>query len=340
MDQAAYTVEGLLTDESFLAYVLGTDPAAVWLWEDRLRRHPGQAPVIEEAASLIRLMAIRPAPLAQADLDVEVRKLEARLAGGRLRPVSAARPQASLWMRVAASLLLLLLPALLAWLLLFKPDPMLTYRTQAGESAVVVLPDSSAVFLSGNSTLRYPKDWQGRASRQVWLQGEAFFHVQPKPVAGGLKFLVHTGQASVEVLGTRFNVWNRNQNTRVVLNSGKVKVNVGKGRQPVVMAPGEMVELWRGSARPRKTKVALAAHPAQKESKVVFQDASIRRIVLVVKEYYGLQVRLQDSSIAELRISGTLPTNNEKSFLKALAIILDLEITKGKNKEVIFKRNP
>lgn len=347
MEQSAYTIEELLTDDSFLAYVLGTDPAAVRLWEERLRRRPQQAPVIEEAANLIRLMAIRPEPISQADIDQEVQQLEARLAGAHVRPVSAGRPggrQAAApwyWLRVAAAVLILLVPAVLAWQLYSKPADLITYRTAAGESTVVVLPDSSAVFLSGNSSLRCPKDWQGQTKRQVWLEGEAFFHVKPKQVPGGVKFLVHTAQASVEVLGTRFNVWNRNQQTRVVLNSGKVKVNVGKGgkRQPVFMEPGEMVELLANSSKPRKTKVALEAHPAQKESKIVFQDASIRRIVLVVKEYYGLEVRLQDSSIADLKISGTLPTNNEKNFFKALALILDLEITKANNKEVLFKRS-
>jgi transmembrane sensor len=348
MDQSAYTVEELLTDDSFLAYVLRTDQEAVRQWENRLRQHPEQASVIEEASHLIRLMRIKPEPIADAALEQEVQKLKARLSSAPVRPISAGRPDLKQawghysWQRVAASLLFLLVPAAIAWMLLSKPTELLSYQTSAGESTLVVLPDSSVVFMSGNSTLRFPQNWQSHSIREVWLEGEAFFHVQPKPVPGGVKFLVHAANATVEVLGTRFNVWNRNQKTKVVLSSGKVKVNVGEGdeRQPVFMEAGEMVELSANNPKPLKSKVTLAEHPAQKESKIVFQDAPIRRIALVVKEYYGLKVKLQDSSIADLKISGTLPTNNEESFFKALAIILDLEITKGtNNKEVIFKRN-
>ncbi|CAN5912079.1 pyoverdine signaling pathway anti-sigma factor FpvR [soil metagenome] len=346
MDQSAYTVEELLTDESFLAYVLRTDQEAVRQWENRLRQHPEQAPVIEEASHLIRLMAFKPEPIADAAIAQEVQKLETWLSSAPVRPISAGQPVLKQawgysWLRVAASLLFLLVPAVIAWMLLSKPAELLAYQTSAGESTVVVLPDSSVVFLSGNSTPRYPSNWQGQPTREVWLEGEAFFHVQPKPVPGGVKFLVHAAHATVEVLGTRFNVWNRDQKTKVVLSSGKVKVNVGEGdeRQPVFMEPGEMVELSASSPKPLKSKVTLEEHPAQKEKKIVFQDAPIRQIALVVKEYYDLKVKLHDSSIADLKISGTLPTNNEESFFKALAIILDLEITKGTDKEVIFKRN-
>jgi ferric-dicitrate binding protein FerR (iron transport regulator) len=344
---AAYTVEELLTDDTFLAYVLGTDPAAVRQWEDRLRRQPQHALVVGEARRLIRLLAIKPEPLAGATLEEEVQRLESRLAAAPVRPIAQGRPQErpgrvpTFWLRAAASLLFLLVSAVLAWTLLLKPTRWLTCRTAAGESKLVVLPDSSVVFLSGGSTLRYPRHWHNQGHREVWLQGDAFFHVRPKAVPGGLKFRVHAAGTTVEVLGTRFNVWNKGRQVRVVLNEGKVKVNVGKGqqRQPVFLEPGEMVEVPANRRQVRKSRVALAAHPAQKENKIVFEDAPVRRIALVVKEYYGLQVRLQDSAIADLRISGTLPTNNEERFFKALAIILDLKITKGPDKQVTFQRN-
>ena len=345
MDQPAYTVEQLLTDDSFLAYVLRTDPQAVRLWESRLRQQPHLAPLIEEATHFIQLMAIKPEPVCDTTLQQEAQKLEAHLSCAPLKPFSSGQPDvkqmwASSWLRVAASLLFLLVPALIAWVLLSKPSQLLSYQTPAGESMVVLLPDSSVVFLGGNSTLRYSANWQRQAMRQVWLEGEAFFHVRAKPLAGGVKFLVHAANATVEVLGTRFDVSNRGQKTKVILSSGKVKLQESNGRQAVFMKPGEMVELSDNSPKPVKSRVSLHAHPAQKENKVVFQDAPIGRIALVVEEFYGLKVKLQDSSIADLKISGTLPTNNQESFLKALAVILDLDITRGTNKQVIFKRNP
>src|SRR5690606_22589795 len=87
----------------------------------------------------------------------------------------------------------------------------------------------------------YPEDWDHQAVREVWLEGEAFFHVQEKSSPGGIKFIVHTEGVDVEVLGTRFNVRNRRHATEVVLNSGKVKLNFG-GKEEVLMEPGDLVE--------------------------------------------------------------------------------------------------
>lgn len=85
------------------------------------------------------------------------------------------------------------------------------YATQYGEQRVVELPDHSVVSLNANSTLRFRNDWsQANTLREVWLDGEAFFSVQKQEgAAGPAKFIVHTNDLDVEVLGTRFNVSNR-----------------------------------------------------------------------------------------------------------------------------------
>ncbi len=58
-------------------------------------------------------------------------------------------------------------------------------------------------------------------SREVWIEGEAFFSVKPSSVPRA--FLVHTASnMNVEVLGTTFNVVDRHGRMQVVLNSGKV----------------------------------------------------------------------------------------------------------------------
>ena len=87
MDQPAYTVAQLLTDDSFLAYLLRTDLKAVRLWESRLRQQPHLAPAIEEASHLIRLMAIKPEPVSDATLEQEAQKLNARLSCARLKAI-------------------------------------------------------------------------------------------------------------------------------------------------------------------------------------------------------------------------------------------------------------
>ena len=59
------------------------------------------------------------------------------------------------------------------------------------------------------------------------------------------KFVVHTGKVKVEVVGTRFNVRTRRSATKVVLSSGKVRLNIRRDAahdpEEVMMEPGELV---------------------------------------------------------------------------------------------------
>jgi ferric-dicitrate binding protein FerR (iron transport regulator) len=109
------------------------------------------------------------------------------------------------------------------------------------------------VLLNANSQLRTPARWPAGARREVWLEGEAFFQVTKKGAApgggtDGARFVVHTGQVDVAVLGTRFNVTNRRGQTTVTLNEGKVKLEEGDLDGAVIMEPGELVRL--GAAEP------------------------------------------------------------------------------------------
>ncbi len=52
------------------------------------------------------------------------------------------------------------------------------------------------------------------------MQGEAFFNVQP----GNIPFIVEFGSGRVEVLGTKFNVKKRRDETEILVTEGRVKV--------------------------------------------------------------------------------------------------------------------
>lgn len=339
-----YSVENLLADDSFLAYVYHTDKQSVKYWAERIKNHPEQAAIIAEATLIARTLAMKPMPVSEATLSEELEKLENTLSGSKiilLNPAADKKPPVwkSSWQSIAAAILLLLTTSLTLWFYSRESPEILAVTTKTGTSAMLLLPDSSLVFLSGNSTIRYNKDWQENAPRKVWLEGEAFFHVKPKLVAGGVKFQVHAGQAVVEVVGTRFNVLNRNNQTEVVLTSGKVnlKVNNGLAEKKMALVPGEKALLSNNNLSFRKNKINVQHYPILKEEKIIFEDTSIRKIVLLLREHYGIKVSLQDSAMADLTVSGSFPLNNEKVFLKTLAVVLNLNIEKGTNQEVFFR---
>jgi len=104
------------------------------------------------------------------------------------------------------------------------------FQTAAMETLEIKLPDNSVVLVNANSTLSYDEsDWDG--NRRINLDGEAYFEVEP-----GSKFKVITSNGSVQVLGTGFNVFNRNNSFKVGCTHGKVEVKAGEDQ--VILTKG------------------------------------------------------------------------------------------------------
>lgn len=88
------------------------------------------------------------------------------------------------------------------------------------------LSDGTRVWLSPNSTLKYPDKFVGN-SRMIALEGEAFFEVAPD---ANHPFIIQSGQVSTKVLGTSFNIsaYQQNPDISVTLVTGKVAVALQK----------------------------------------------------------------------------------------------------------------
>lgn len=205
------------------------------------------------------------------------------------------------------------------------------YKAAYGEKSKVVLPDGSEVMLNGNSTIKTGGDWD-KSAREVWLSGEAFFSV--KHTVGSKAFLVHTANGvTVEVLGTAFNVKSRTSGTQVVLQTGKVRLNVaGKnGTDTLTMKPGEIVEVAASS----KEQARIIVHPNKyiswQEQKMVFFNTPVQDIIRMIQETYGYDVIIKDPSILAVEVNGTIPNNNIDVLLKALEESFALKISKEGN---------
>ena len=101
----------------------------------------------------------------------------------------------------------------------FTSQSQTTITTQLAQKETVSLPDQSQVTLNAISSMSYSKDtWNEK--RAVSLEGEAFFKV-----AKGAKFDVKTHDGVVSVLGTSFNVKQRDQFFEVSCYEGLVSVS-------------------------------------------------------------------------------------------------------------------
>lgn len=197
--------------------------------------------------------------------------------------------------------------------------------TGFGETRSILLPDHSEVILNGNSRLTYSPDWT--KERKVMLTGEAFFkvvHTHNHQIFS----VVTADNFQVNVLGTQFVVSKRKTGTRVVLSEGKVQCLLKEQAREdsVVLRPGDLVEFDRSPSRYTLKKVDPSLYLAWKDQKLIFRNTSLKEITQVLEDTYGFTVRIDDASLLQRRISGSVPTTNVELLLEGISEACQVKI--------------
>jgi transmembrane sensor len=232
--------------------------------------------------------------------------------------------------KVAASFVVIVIASALFYNYFVK-ESLVIYQTKYGQVLKVVLPDRSVVMLNGNSSLKYNKNWNKVGTRQVWLQGEGFFSIVH--TENHQKFIVNTSrEVDIEVLGTEFNVTDRKDELRVVLSSGKVKLNVDKDKhEEVVMKPGNLVEFKGNDESYTRKDVDPSVYSSWTTDRMVFDNATLAEISNALQETYGLKLEFSDSSLMKETFSASFPKDDIDVLIKAIAKSFNLKILKNGN---------
>lgn len=320
------SVEDLAADESFQNWVNHTVPADIARWENWIAAHPHLHDKVEEAVAIIKVMqSLRRKEVAHRKKDLIIEDLHNRLHHAPASPKPRIFIKSSFF-RAAAAVLLVTMAGYTAYY--YSRQSLSRFHSEYGENKNVRLPDGSEVSLNANSGLTINKSWDQASSREVWLDGEAFFSVTHK--RSGQRFIVHTDNGDVIVIGTKFNVFNRRGKTQVVLSSGKVKVVSRNSSDTLVMEPGQMVELTAGNTRTKKS-VDVARFTSWRQNTLSFEDASLLDVAALIKDNYGYEVVWSDEKLKSIRFTYQLVGKDLDLLLATMSEALDLDIQKKDN---------
>lgn len=168
------------------------------------------------------------------------------------------------------------------------------YTTAAGESSTLRLRDGTVVRLGPGSTLRV----SAAGSREVWLEGRAFFAVKSDPAH---PFTAHTRAGSARVLGTRFvldaagdSVSVAVMEGRVALGSGGAEVEVGAGASSTGAFGSPPTE-----ARPANVRAAAAWIG----DVLIFQETPLTEAAQEIGRVYGVRVEIGDTALQTRTLS-------------------------------------
>ena len=158
-----------------------------------------------------------------------------------------------------------------------------------GEKKLIVLPDSSKVWVNSGSIIIYPEEFVGD-TRTIYLNGEANFSVTKN---SDKRFIVSTNNLNIEALGTIFNVRAYLDLPKITatLEEGKIKVETKTGPvQSMTLKPNEQI-IYDNKTQYLSKQIVDAKRVAMwKDGYLIFQEASFGDILHAIEKRYDVVI--------------------------------------------------
>jgi len=207
-----------------------------------------------------------------------------------------------------------------------------------GRHLKVKLPDSSTVYLSGGTKLKYVKNFKGN-KRDVFLDGEAFFEVvhQAKP------FVVQSGDISTVVLGTSFNVrsYKADKKVTVTVQTGKVGVMAqvkGKNKLVKYLTPNEQIEINTQNGLYAFGRANATAISAWINNGFNFYNTPLKDIAASLEHHYGVQIDFTDPDLGSVKLTTKFSNVPLDEVMQTLSELSGLAYTQ-KGNQLFFTNN-
>lgn len=199
------------------------------------------------------------------------------------------------------------------------------YSTAVGQRDSVILADGSRVMLGPDSRLTVPADY-GVTTRTVALRGDGYFDVHHDSAT---PFVVHAGDAVIEDIGTRFTIESDALDTTTVsVLAGSVRLRAVDSATTTgaILLAGD-----RGSVTTEGVVLAAphtvgADDAAWTTGRLVFRDASLVRVTGELRRWYGVNIRIADSSLANRHFTNTFNGESIDQVLRTIALTLDARV--------------
>jgi len=201
--------------------------------------------------------------------------------------------------------------------------------TGFGSQTQITLPDGSLVSLNSGSKLAWNEKKFNR-NRLVTLSGEAYFEIKK-----GGEFMIETENGTVQILGTKLNVFSREKEFWVSCLTGKVGVEADNTSQ--ILLPGEMVELTsNGLEKTALTNVNQTA--AWKEGVFYFEDKPLVSIFDEIERQFNVTIQFEGDTKRSITVSFTNKKLEEVLDVVCIPMGLNYEVD-NKNKIRITENN-
>lgn len=234
--------------------------------------------------------------------------------------------------RAAAVILPFLVLSISMWYLsnrapIFDSSELQTITTAKGETSQIILQDGTQVFLKPDTRISFPEK-MGLFQRNVNLKGEAYFVVSSDP---NRPFLVQLGDASIEVLGTSFNVssYPDGDQINVVLDHGSIAFSTDANKEKLIAGQG--LKFNKQSGDVSLFKAEEINYHLGKDTVLIFKDEALEDILVTLNRWYDVSFIVQDPLVNKLRYTTTFKNNSLEEILNELEAVSPVAFSKTKD---------
>jgi transmembrane sensor len=177
-----------------------------------------------------------------------------------------------------------------------------TLTTPNSQKRMIMLADSSQVWVNAGSSLKYPVKFYGE-KREVWLSGEAYFDVHHDAQH---PFIIHTGNLITTVLGTAFNIKEDNQLHTIAVTVTRGKVSVANGSKVLgILTPNQQITFNLAAGNDVQQNVDVQQVIAWQQSDLHFDDVSFADAARQLEQHFGIKISFANEKLKNCRFTGT-----------------------------------
>jgi len=237
------------------------------------------------------------------------------------------KPQYAVAM-VALLFITMVSPTLYSWL------NTTNYITNRGETLTAHLPDRTSVKLNSDSKISFQSSFN-KDYRIVFLEGEAYFNV----AKGNHPFIIQYDQVTIEVLGTQFNVYAREQHIDVVVNEGVVKVGNDvdeNSYKEVVLSKGQSVSFTSDEQPGTPEMISNAQIPGWIYGKFIFNQDNLEAVCKEIERKFDVEIDLAKSELESITVTGVMEADNLSDVLATISLLTERPYKFEKDKYTFY----
>jgi len=331
-----YSIQDFANDSFFIRWVKNPDEESDWFWKSFIKENPECSSTIEKARDLVSLFDFPLHDLSEKDVSSMRNNLLMALRADReehkehrFRQTKSLGKTGRRWLQLAAAIIII--PMIYSLVLLFD-GPFSFFGTgqivlkenrvnPVGQKSVLLLSDGTKVWLNAASKLSYSKDFSEENTRDVYLEGEAFFDVAHNEVK---PFIVHTSSIKIKVLGTSFNVksYSEEKTIETTLVKGKVRIEQsdirGNRIGDVELKPNQCAVFNKRSKIINIKEVETDNRLSWKRERLVFDEESIDNVILQMERWFNVEIHVENRGSLDCKLTANIQEESLDEVLKLI----------------------